>query len=137
MGIFGQDMADSADFGLRREFWYNSGACGAFSGQMPLAVHHTVRAENMIVRFFGTLRQFAGANEVEVSVEPGDKVRDVLHKLTAEDPLLKDKLLDADGVLQSSLHVLVNGRSISYLDGLNTSIHEGDRFALFPAVGGG
>jgi molybdopterin synthase sulfur carrier subunit len=91
----------------------------------------------MKVRFFGTLRQFAGAKEVEVGVEPGDTARIVLEKIRAECPALVEKILDDDGNMRNSIHVLVNGRSIRYLDGLSSPIHEGDQIALFPAVGGG
>jgi molybdopterin synthase sulfur carrier subunit len=91
----------------------------------------------MRVRIFATLRPLVGAKEVEVAVETGDTVRNVLEKLTAEYPALKERALDADGNLQSSIHVLVNGRSIKFLDGLNSTIQEGDRLALFPPVGGG
>jgi molybdopterin synthase sulfur carrier subunit len=46
-------------------------------------------------------------------------------------------VLDDDGHVHDSIHVLVNGRSISFLDGLETVVGDGDRLALFPAVGGG
>jgi molybdopterin synthase sulfur carrier subunit len=91
----------------------------------------------MKVRIFGTLRQFIGAKKVEVEVEAGDTVRNMLEKLTAEYPALRERVLDDDGKLQSSINVLVNGRSIKFLDGLDSTIQEGDQLALFPPVGGG
>jgi molybdopterin synthase sulfur carrier subunit len=91
----------------------------------------------MRVRIFATLRQLVGAKEVEVDVEGGDTVRNVLEKLTVAYPALGERVLDEDGNVQSSIHVLVNGRSINFLDGLNTAIEHDDRLALFPAVGGG
>jgi molybdopterin synthase sulfur carrier subunit len=68
---------------------------------------------------------------------PGDTVRNVLHKVSAELPALQEKILDEDGELQSAISVLVNGRSIRFLEGLDSIVQEGDAFALFPAVGGG
>ena len=91
----------------------------------------------MRVRIFATLRLLVGAKEVEVNVEAGDTVRNMLQKLTAEYPALRKRVLDDDGNLQSSINVFVNGRSIKFLDGLNSTIQEGDRLALFPPVGGG
>lgn len=91
----------------------------------------------MRVKIFATLRPLVGAKEVEVGVEAGDTVRNVLGKLTAEYPALRERVLDDDGNLQSSITVLVNGRSIKFLDGLNSTIQEGDELALFPPVGGG
>jgi len=91
----------------------------------------------MRVRIFATLRSLVGAKEVEVDVEAGDTVRNMLDKLTAEYPTLRERVLDDEGNLQSSITVLVNGRSIKFLDGLNSTIQEGDALALFPPVGGG
>jgi len=91
----------------------------------------------MRVRIFATLRQLVGAKEAEVEVEAGDTVRNVLAKLTAAYPALGEHVLDNDGNLQSSMNVLINGRSIRFLDGLDTAIQEGDQLALFPPVGGG
>ena len=78
-----------------------------------------------------------GANEAKVDVAAGDTVRDVLEKLTAAYPALGERILDADGGLQSSILVLVNGRSAKFLDGLDSPIQESDQLALFPTVGGG
>jgi molybdopterin synthase sulfur carrier subunit len=91
----------------------------------------------MRVRIFATLRSFVGAKEVEVDVEAGDTVRNMLDKLTDEYPTLRERVLDDEGNLQSSINVFVNGRNIKFLDGLNSPIQEGDRLALFPPVGGG
>jgi len=91
----------------------------------------------MRVRIFATLRSLVGAKEVEVDVEAGDTVRNMLDKLTAEYPALSKRVLDDEGNLQSSINVFVNGRNIKFLDGLNSPIQEGDALALFPPVGGG
>lgn len=91
----------------------------------------------MRVRIFATLRPLVGAKEVEVEVEAGDRVRNALEKLTTGYPVLRERVLDDDGSLRSSINVLVNGRSIRFLDGLNTTIQESDVLALFPPIGGG
>ena len=91
----------------------------------------------MRVRIFGTLREVVAAKELEVPVVAGDTVRAMLAQLTAERPRLEEKIWDDDRELRSSVHVLVNGRSIRYLDGLDSILQEDDQLALFPAVGGG
>lgn len=91
----------------------------------------------MRVRIFATLRPLVGAKEVNVDVAAGDTVRDVLEKLKAAYPALGERILDADGGLQSSIIVLVNGRSARLSDGLDRAVQECDQLALFPAVGGG
>jgi molybdopterin synthase sulfur carrier subunit len=89
------------------------------------------------VRIFATLRQLVGQKEVEVQLQPGSTVGDILTQLAEQYPDLGERLLDEHGSLQSSINVLVNGRNISFLDGLDTAVQDGDRLALFPAVGGG
>jgi MoaD family protein len=91
----------------------------------------------MRVRIFGTLRQTVAAKDVEVRLQARDTVGSVLERLATEYPALGKRLLDEEGNPRNSVHVLVNGRSIQFLDGLNTPIQEGDRLSLFPAVGGG
>ena len=91
----------------------------------------------MRVKIFATLRQLVGEKEVEVRVDAGDTVRNVLEKLTAEYPALRERLLDSDGNLQGSITVFINGRSIELLDGLNSTIQESDQLAVFPLLAGG
>jgi molybdopterin synthase sulfur carrier subunit len=91
----------------------------------------------MKLKVFGTLRQFVAAKQVEVDVRDGDTVRDVLVRLAGDHPALGERILDDEGNLQKAINVLVNGRSIKFLDGLDTTIQEGDELAIFPAVGGG
>ena len=91
----------------------------------------------MMVKIFATLRQYAGKKEVEVPLDAGDTVGNVMVKLTAEYPALGQQILDGDGNLQSSIIVLLNGRNIKFLDGLESTLQESDRIALLPLVGGG
>jgi len=91
----------------------------------------------MEMRLFGTLRQAVPAKQVAFEVGDGRSVRGVLETLAVEYPELGARLWDEDGNLQSAINVLINGRSINFLDGLESMIYEGDAVALFPAVGGG
>jgi MoaD family protein len=91
----------------------------------------------MELRLFGTLRQAVPAKQVEVEVGDGKPVRRVLETLAAEYPELGERIWDEDGNLQAAINVLINGRSIYFLEGLDSTIREGDAVALFPAVGGG
>lgn len=91
----------------------------------------------MKLKVFGTLRQFVSAKQVEMEVRDGDAVRDVLVRLAGDHPALGERILDDEGNLRKAINVLVNGRSIKFLDGLDTTIQEGDQLAIFPAVGGG
>ena len=89
------------------------------------------------LKVFGTLRQFISAKQVEMEVRAGDTVRAALVRLAGDHGALGERILDQEGNLQKAINVLVNGRSIHFLDGLDTAIQEGDELAIFPAVGGG
>ena len=50
----------------------------------------------------------------------------------------RDKLMDSKAkTLKGSFRILVNGRDIESLNGLETKISEGDKILFFPPVGGG
>jgi len=91
----------------------------------------------MRVRVFGTLRPLVGGKELDVVVDAGDTVREVLKDVAAEYPALGERLLDDGGEVQKWVHVLVNGRSVQFLEGLETAVRDGDLMALFPAIRGG
>ena len=91
----------------------------------------------MKVKIFATLRQIVGAKEIEVGLEVGDTVGSVVARLVTDYPALGEHILDKDGNLEAYINVFVNGRSIRLLDGLNTSLNEGDVLAIFPPVAGG
>lgn len=91
----------------------------------------------MKVRLFATLRQAAGAKEVEVDLEAGETVRHALERLVELHPKLKERIFDEKGNLQRSIIILLKGRNIRLEEGLDTVLGEGDYLALFPPVGGG
>jgi molybdopterin synthase sulfur carrier subunit len=91
----------------------------------------------MRLRFFSTIRQLVGKKEIEIRVDAPDTIRNVLEKLAVEHPALKESILDNDGNLYDSILVFINGRNIKFLDGLNSTIKEGDQLAIFPLLGGG
>jgi molybdopterin synthase sulfur carrier subunit len=91
----------------------------------------------MEVRIFGSLRPLVGQRAIEVAVPPGGTVGDMLARTAASYPALGARMLDEGGRPTRAVHVLVNGRSIAFLDGVDTVLQEGDRIALFPPVGGG
>jgi molybdopterin synthase sulfur carrier subunit len=91
----------------------------------------------MKVKLFTILRQLVGEKEIEVDLRVGDTVGSVLTKLVADYPVLGERIFDEDGNLEGFINVFVNGRSIRFLDGLDTSLSEDDVLAIFPPVAGG
>jgi len=92
----------------------------------------------MKVRVFGTLRSVVGGSkEIEVRVHGRCTALQVLDQLITAYPCLEEKVFGGSGRLQRGVNILVNGRSVRFLDGLSTSLEEDDEIALFPPLGGG
>ena len=91
----------------------------------------------MRVKVFATLRPIVGSAEVPTEISPGQTVGKLVDEMVTRWPDLRAEMLDIDGNLLRRIQVFVNGRSIRYLDGLNTVIGENDNIAIFPPVGGG
>jgi len=91
------------------------------------------------VRLFTTLRELAGKGEetLEFDVEIV-AVKDVLEGLVKRHGKeFKDYLFDETRRVREHLQLLVNGKSISLLEELETQLEEGDEVAIVPPVGGG
>jgi len=91
----------------------------------------------MRVRFYATLRDLVGVNATDLPVEGTTDIRHVLDRLMEAYPSLHDKLWDAEGDWSGFVTVLLNGRSIQWLQGLDTVVADDDALSLFPPVGGG
>ena len=91
----------------------------------------------MKVKVYATLRPIIGGADVPTTVQPGQPVRDLVDEMAARWPDLRAEMLDADGNLQRRIQIMVNGRNIQFLDGLDTTLRAGDSVAIFPPVGGG
>jgi len=91
----------------------------------------------MRIRVYATLRDLMGGAIYDMPVSPGATVGSVLEQLIERCPALGAKLWDANGRLTGYVTILLNGRSVAYLDGLESPVTDADTLALFPPVGGG
>lgn len=93
------------------------------------------------VRFFTSLRELTGKREETLEFSGKEKITIglVLERLSKRygrefvDYVFDRKTGDVKGFLQ----FLVNGRSASTLNGLDTPLRDGDVLAIVPPVGGG
>jgi cysteine synthase B len=87
-----------------------------------------------VVRIPPTLRnEVGGARHVEAS---GATVREVLDDLVDRHPALAPQIL-ANGDIAPFVNVYLGGEDVRTLDGLETSVSEGDTVILLPAMAGG
>ena len=91
------------------------------------------------VRLFTTLRELAGrGEEILEFTQKRVTVKEVLGELVKRHgKAFKDCLYNGRGEVQEYLQLLVNGKSVSLLEELETRLREGDEVAIVPPVGGG
>ena len=87
---------------------------------------------------YATLRERAGgARLVEIVIPPGSTVRDVLHALSDLYPGIVAEVLDETGNVRAGYKILLNGRDVDFVGGLDAQVSEGAEVHLFPPVAGG
>ena len=92
----------------------------------------------MQVNFFATLRQIVGQKTVDIPIDDGATVRQLVKEIVRSYPELEQEMLDEHGDLFEHVHVIINGRDYNFLDqGFDTRIGKDDRVSVFPAIGGG
>lgn len=91
----------------------------------------------VIVKFFANFREITGKEQE--SVKGVGNISSLLNELVRKFGNKLAKQLYSPGAqeLLESVNILVNGRGISFLRGLNTSLKDGDVVAIFPPVSGG
>jgi molybdopterin synthase sulfur carrier subunit len=73
--------------------------------------------------------------KLDLYLEDGATIRDVVNKLNDIYPGFKNKIIFQDKIIE--MHdILVNGRSIDFLDGLNTRLKDGDVVVVLSPFGG-
>jgi molybdopterin synthase sulfur carrier subunit len=89
-------------------------------------------------RFLGALRHVAGAGEIILNVKDDISIAEMLKEITRELPALNQSLNDQKPEeLKTNALILVNGKEISVLDGVETKLKDGDELVLVPVVHGG
>jgi MoaD family protein len=81
------------------------------------------------------LRAVTGG-EGETTVEDAGTVGEVLDGLYERYDGLRERIAE-DGDLRRFVNVYVGGEDIRFLDGLETSVEDGDEVTILPAVAGG
>ena len=75
-----------------------------------------------------------GQPEVEAG---GGNVGEVLRSLTGEFPDTQEQLFGEDRELNRYVNVYLNDEDVRVLDGLDTSVKDGDTVVILPAMAGG
>jgi len=91
----------------------------------------------LTLKFVGALRQISGKTQLAVDFQEGMSLKDLVTKISQETPRLEKTFSDQLNDSRSSALILINGREISVLNGLETKLNEGDKIVFIPVVHGG
>jgi molybdopterin synthase sulfur carrier subunit len=90
---------------------------------------------SVTVRIPGPLRKITnGVDKVQIN---GGNLGALIGALDDEFPGMKERLLDENGDLRYFVNLYLNNEDIRFLQGLETSVNEGDEVSIVPAVAGG
>jgi MoaD family protein len=93
------------------------------------------------VRFFTSLREIVDKREETLEFPDGEKVTvDTVIKMLAQryGSRFVEYVYDSkSGAVRGFLQFLINGKGASTMNGLQTSLRDGDVLAILPPVGGG
>ncbi len=90
------------------------------------------------VKFVGALRHASGVEKLNWDFEEDFSIKELINEIAREKPELKRTLIDqqSNNPMTNAL-ILVNGREISVLNGLETKIKDWDEVIFVPVVHGG
>jgi len=90
---------------------------------------------SIMVKIPTQLRAVTGG-ESEATVDEATTVGEALDGLYERFDGLRDRIAE-DGSLRRFVNVYVGGEDIRFLDGLDTTVEDGDEVTILPAVAGG
>jgi len=86
-------------------------------------------------RFLGVFRSISGKNQVTIKFKDAVMLRDAVERIVEEMPELKRALIDPElEDPRPNTLILVNGREISILNGLETILEDGDEVVFVPVL---
>ena len=90
----------------------------------------------VVVKLFAGVKAAFGRPEAQTGCGDGADLLAVLSAVCDTPARRRAVFLDS-GLLRPELQVLVNGRNVRFLDGLQTPLKGGDQVAVFPPMYGG
>ena len=92
----------------------------------------------LTLKFIGALRQISGKTQLTVNFQEGMSLKELVTKISQEMPQLEKTFSDQQlNDSRSNALILINGREISVLNGLETKLNDGDEIVFIPVVHGG
>ncbi len=91
------------------------------------------------VRTILALKKILGKGKVDIPVPEGSTVEECLNAMvdTWGNKLASELFNQSGSSLQPYFRLMVNGKDIAFLSGMETVLQEGDEILILPPVGGG
>jgi len=90
----------------------------------------------MTVKYFATIRSYTREAERRLDDSPAD-LRELLTTLAGRYGASFRRAVLSGDELNAEIIILVNGRNVLYLQGLDTPLAADDEISIFPMVAGG
>lgn len=92
----------------------------------------------LTIKFIGALRHLSGKTQLTINFQEGMSLKDLVTKISQQMPKLEKTFSDHQfNDSRSNALILINGREISVLNGLETKLNDGDEIVFVPVVHGG
>ena len=92
----------------------------------------------LTIKFIGALRHLSGKTQLTINFQEGMSLKDLVTKISQQMPKLEKTFSDQQfNDSRSNALILINGREISVLNGLETKLNDGDEIVFVPVVHGG
>ncbi len=85
------------------------------------------------VKFVGSLRSLAGKSKFALKLGKMASLMEVMKRMAEESPKLKPALANS----KAGMLILVNGKEVSVLNGLESMLKDGDEVVFVPVIHGG
>ncbi len=92
----------------------------------------------MQFNLYATFRLIAGIKTFQIDLPEGTTVREAVHAVVDQRPVLRPHWLDEAGEIHAHVHIFINGQDVQNMEkGDGTPLQTGDVLDFFPPVGGG
>ncbi len=92
------------------------------------------------VKFYANVRKLLGKEELRLDLDPSRTyhIKDIVGVITeSERSEISTALIEIQGKSHDAIRVVINGKDISSLNGLETDVQDGDEIMIFPLLSGG
>jgi len=93
---------------------------------------------NVTIRFFGVFRSITGKSKLAIKFKDAVLLKEVIKEIVEEMPRLKRALIDPElEDPRPNTLIMVDGKEISVLNGLETMLKDGDEVVFIPVLHAG